>query len=131
MNLFQPTALACALLEDNGRVLFLLQKDRQGTERLTLPYALIGNEDPVAVLAELFLKQAGIDGQIHGVAMESGWNAGSRKKKRWIPCLAFKVTAKSARCVPGKGFSGFRWLSLEDAKAWKLDRKLEWIRQGK
>ncbi|MBI5035900.1 NUDIX hydrolase [Candidatus Micrarchaeota archaeon] len=126
-----PTALLCALLEDNGRVLFLLQKDSKGNEKLTLPGVLAGNENPVALLKEAFSEQAGIDGEIHEVVMESRWNAGSRKRKRMIPCLVFKVTAKSARCSPAKAFSGFKWLTLNEARTKPLDRKIEWLRQRK
>ncbi|VVC01163.1 Uncharacterised protein [uncultured archaeon] len=48
----EPIALALAMLEDNGRVLFLLRKNQQGVEQLELPCVLIfKGRDPVAELA--------------------------------------------------------------------------------
>ncbi len=121
-------ALACALLEDNSRALFLVVKDSQGAERLILPCVLVEEgKDPISLLVEAFKKQTGIDGEIGKTVFEEKWNAGSRKKRNTVPCLCYAFKAKNARCVPSREFSGFKWLSLTDAKKARLDRKLEWL----
>ncbi|MFH1393258.1 MAG: NUDIX hydrolase [Candidatus Micrarchaeota archaeon] len=125
-----PKALACGMLEDGGRVLFLIQKDRQGVERLELPSVLVyPGQDPAALLKQAFEEQAGIDAQIGDIVNESSHNAGSRKKRRFILCLVFKAHAKSGRARPSPQFSGVKWLSLEKAKEAKLGRKAEWLRK--
>jgi len=127
-----PKALACGMLEDSGRILFLVQKDRHGIERLELPYALVyPGQDPAALLKIAFEEQAGIDAEIGEIVRESRHNAGSRRKRKVIPCLIFKVFAKNTRARPSSGFSGVKWLSLEKAGEAKLGRKSEWLRKGK
>jgi len=123
-----PKALVCGLLEDEGRVLFLKQKDRHGTERLELPHIFNYGGDMISQLAEAFLKQTGIDAEAGDVVRESRHNAGSRRKRRWIPCLAIRMSAKSKRANPPEPYSGFKWLSLENAKKERLGRSTEWIR---
>jgi len=123
-------ALACGMLEDRGRMLFLLQKDAQGIERIGLPCTdVYSGESPVHKLAAEFKRQTGIDAEICEIRMESKHNSGSRKRKNWVPCLVFSVKAKVAKAVPSGEFSGFKWLSLDDAKKMKLGRKAEWIRR--
>ncbi|MBD3210682.1 hypothetical protein GF318_04850 [Candidatus Micrarchaeota archaeon] len=123
-------ALACGLLGDGGRYLFLKQVDRHGIERLTLPCVLVySGRSPVAELRGEFPGQTGIDGEIHEIIYEGRYNAGTRRRKNWVPCLVFKVTAKKRRAAPSSEFSGFRWLSLEDAKKQKLGRKSEWLKK--
>ncbi len=123
-----PKALACGMLEDEGRVLFLSRKDEHGIERLELPWAYARpSTDPISQLAEVFLKQAGIDAEVGEIAFETRHNAGSRRKKRWIPCYVFKITAKSKKAEPGGGFTGYRWLSLKHAKKEKLGKKADWV----
>jgi hypothetical protein len=122
-------ALACGLLEDNGRVLFLIRKDERGLERLELPCVLVqSGRSPFAEIRDGFFKMTGIDGEIHEIVLEGRYNAGSRKRRSWIPCLAFKVTAKNMRATPSPEFFGFKWLRLEDAKKAKLSRKSDWLR---
>lgn len=123
-----PIALAYALLSDGGRILFLKQKDRFGVERIGLPSVWIEkDQDPVKRLTEAFLKQTGIDGQVHEAKSQSTHNIGSRKKKKFIPVLCFTVTAKSAQAKPSPEFSGYAWLSIDDAKKRKVSRTCEWL----
>lgn len=123
-----PKALVCGILEDGGRVLFLKVKDRQGTERLELPHIYNHGGNMISQLAEAFMGQTGIDAEAGDVIKESRHNAGSRRRRQYIPCLAIRMRAKSKRASPAGGFSGFKWLSLEDAKKEKLGRSTEWIR---
>lgn len=122
-------ALACGMLEDGGRVLFLIRKDERGLERIELPCVLVhSGRSPFAEIKAEFHKMTGIDGEIHEIALEGRHNAGTRKRKVWVPCLVFKVTAKNMRANPSPEFSGFRWLRLEDAKKMRLSRGSEWLR---
>ena len=119
-----PKAFACAMLNDGGRILFLVQKERYGRKRLVLPWAKIeGRRDPVGEIGKAFLEQSGIDGQVHEPLFEGRYNAGSNKYKKWIPLLVFGVSAKKMQCVPSKEFEGFRWLSIKDAL--KKEKKKE------
>lgn len=122
-------ALVVGLLEDNGRVLFLLARDAQGAESITLPSVLIESGDPVSQLAEAFKQQTGIDGEVKETFFEGKWNAGSRKRKKNVPLLAYNVSAKSAKCTPSRQFAGFKWLPLKDALSKKLDRRSEWLKR--
>ena len=125
-----PTAMACGMLSDGDKVLFLKRRDAQGVERLSLPYVFIfGKENPVSKLAESFLEQTGIDGHVQDVILQSTQNTGSRKKKRFIPVLGFRVTAKNTQAKPSAVFSGYTWTALESAAGQKLERNTEWIRQ--
>jgi 8-oxo-dGTP pyrophosphatase MutT (NUDIX family) len=121
--------LACGLLEDSGRALFLIRKDKKGAERFELPYILVmPGEDPVSAVVAAFREKAGIDAQAHEIAFEGKHNAGSRKKKTWTPAMAFRMTAKNARAVPSKEFSGFRWVPLGEVANLRLAREAEWLR---
>lgn len=123
-----PKALACGMLRDNERILFLIRKDRHGTERIELPSVeIFGEDDPVQNLTAEFKRQTGIDAEIREIKMEKRYNAGSRRKKRWIPCIVFSMRAKNMRAKASSEFSGFKWLTMEKAKEMKLGRKAEWI----
>ncbi len=123
-----PKALACGMLLDKGRVLFLVSRDAHSTERIELPCTeIFGAEDPVQKLASEFKRQTGIDAEVCEIKMERRYNAGSRRKKRWITCLVFSIRAKNMRTKPSPEFSGFKWLALEEAKKTKLGRKAEWL----
>lgn len=125
-----PKALACALLEDNGRILFLVRKDANGIERIELPCVLVpSGRSPFADIKEAFQKMTGIDGEFHEIALEGRHNVGFRRRKNWVPALAFKVTAKNRAARPSGEFSGFRWLSFEDALRQKLGRNAEWLKK--
>ena len=123
-----PKALACGMLRDGKRVLFLVRKDARGAERLELPCTeIFGAEDAVSKLASEFMRQAGIDAEVLEMEAEKRYNAGSRRRREWVPCLVFGMRAKSARAAPAPEFCGFRWLGIEDAKKAKLGRKAEWL----
>lgn len=121
------SALACALIEDGGRVLFLKRKEGE-RELLELPCVLVEKgRNPVFELKEAVLAQTGIDAQVHEPVMEGRHNAGSRKRKKWIPALGFRVSAKSMSARVGAGFSGVKWIPLEEAKKERIGRKAEWL----
>lgn len=123
-----PKALACGMLEDGGRILFLVRRDVNGIEKIEMPCVLVfSGRDPLAELAAGFRRQTGIDAQIHEIIVEARHNTGSRKRKFWVPCLVFRVTAKNRTAKPSGEFSGFRWLSVEDAKKQRFARNGEWL----
>ena len=126
-----PKALACGALEDEGRILFLIRKDERGIERIELPCVLVvSGRSPVAEIKSEFIRQTGIDAQLHEIIFESKFNAGSRKRKFLVPCLVFKFTAKNMRAKPTGEFSGFKWLKIDDAKKEKLTKNAEWLRRN-
>jgi len=126
-----PKALACGMLEDGGRILFLLRRDERGIERLEMPCVLVpSGRSPFAEIRDGFRAMTGIDGEIHEVVMEGRHNAGSRKRRFRVPCLVFKVTAKERKAKIGPEYSGFRWLSPEDALRSRMGRNLEWLRNA-
>jgi len=123
-----PKALACGMLEDNGRVLFLVRRDMNGTERIEMPCILVASgRSPFAEIKSFFQKATGIDAEIHEIALEGRYNAGSRKRRNMVPVLAFRVSARNRTTRPMAGFSGFRWLSLDDARKQRLARNCEWL----
>jgi hypothetical protein len=125
----QPAALVCGILTDGERALFLIQKNSLGEESLELPHAFIfAGENPVSSLTSAFLLQTGIDGQVHEIIMQGKFNSGSRKRKRLIPALGFRVSAKShsAKLLPA--FFGYKWLLREEAVKKKLAKTAEWLR---
>lgn len=123
-----PKALACGMLRDNERILFLLRKDAHGTERIELPSVeIFGEEDPVKNLTAEFKRQTGIDAEVFEIKIQKRYNAGSRRKKHWIPCIIFSMRAKNMKAKSSSEFSGFKWLTMEKAKTMKLGRKAEWI----
>ncbi len=124
-----PKALAAGMLEDGGRVLFLLRKDAAGIERAEMPCVLVlSGRSPFAEIGAEFRRQTGIDGQVHEVVLEGRHNAGSRKRRAFVPAMAFKVTARERFAKPSAEFSGFRWLRLEEALKQRLSRNSEWLR---
>lgn len=125
----KPSVLAAGALEDNGRYLFIKRETlNPRQETLELPHSIIPQgANPVSALAEVFLLQLGIDAQVHEPVHETRHNAGSRKNKRWIPVLVFRITAKSASAKPAPGL-GYAWLSLDDARKKRLARNAEWLR---
>lgn len=123
----KPQALIVGALNDNGRHLFITRTFGD-SEILSLPsITILQGSDPISALSDLFQKQFGIDAQVHEVIYQTSHNSGSRKKKRWIPVLVFRITTKSAFAKPAPG-TGFIWLSLEDARKRKLARESEWMR---
>jgi len=124
-----PKALACGMLEDGGRILFLVRTDRNGTEKIELPCVLVrSGRSPFAEIKERFGELTGIaDYEVHEISLEARYNAGSRRRRSWVPVVVFKVTARNRTAKPSGEFSGFRWLSLEDAKKKRWGRELEWL----
>lgn len=121
-------ALACGMLEDSGRTLFLKRFDEHGIERLELPCVLVpSGKDPVSLLVAAFKEQTGIDAELCDPLFERRYNAGTRRRKNFVPCLVFSFKAKKATAKPSAAFSGFKWLSLDDAKKMKLSRNTEWL----
>ena len=118
--------LFAGALEDGGRMLFITRKlsDR---ELLELPCTIAPQgSNPVSALPSIFLSSLGLDAQVHEVIYEGRHNAGSRRSKRWIPVLVFRITSKKAFAKPSEGL-GFEWLALKDAKKQKLSRNCEWL----
>ena len=125
-----PKALACGVLEDGGRVLFLLKRDRNGIERIGLPCALVpSGRSPHADIKSEFERQTGIECQVLEVIFQGRYNAGSRKRRSWIPALGFKIVARNMRAKPAPEFSGFRWLKIDDALGMRLERESEWLKR--
>lgn len=123
----KPSVLAAGALEDNGRFLFV-KKIAGETEVIELPCAIIPmGANPVSALVEVFHSQLGIDAQVHEVMAENRHNAGTRRFKRLIPVLVFRVTTKNASAKPAPGL-GVAWLKLDDAKKMRLSRNSEWLR---
>jgi len=122
-----PKAIVCGMLEDNGRIFFLKQIGSDNIERFEVPHVLIYSGDPVSQLNEEFKKQTGIDSQVEDIILETKVNAGSRKKKFLVPCLVFRILAKNKTANLDAKFSGFKWLSLEDAKKQRLHKNSLWI----
>ncbi len=122
-----PKALVCGMLKDGGRILFLISKDQNGTERLELPCFFAYSDADIMRLAEEFKEQTGIDGEVGEVEIKTRHNAGSRKRKKWIPCLVFKISARNRTTRASSKFSGFKWLVLDGAKKYRLSRNVEWI----
>ncbi len=127
-----PKALACGLLEDEGRVLFLVVKDERGIERIELPCVVVpSGRSPFADIKEAFQKLTGIDGQVHEIVLQGTFNAGSRKRRQLVPAVALRVTARERRARPAPGYSGFRWLQPDEAKRQRLTRRAEWLLRAK
>jgi hypothetical protein len=126
-----PKALACGMLEDGGRILFLVRKDAAGTERIEMPCVMVpSGRSPFADIKEAFGRLTGIaDCQVHEIILEGRHNTGSRRSRFWVPCLIFRVTARNRSARPSPEFSGFRWLSLDDARKERLSRNAEWLRK--
>ncbi|MEW5996608.1 MAG: NUDIX hydrolase [Candidatus Micrarchaeota archaeon] len=116
------SALACAIIEDGGRVLFLKRVEGE-RELLELPCALVEKgRNPVAELKEWMLRKTAIDAQVQEPVMEGKYNAGSRKKRKWIPALGFRASAKNLSARVSGEYSGVKWISLEEAKKERLGR---------
>ncbi|MGV8176229.1 MAG: hypothetical protein ACP5NX_00305 [Candidatus Bilamarchaeaceae archaeon] len=127
----EPAALACGLLKDGGRILFMLKRDAQGRGSVELPCVeIFGKEDPVLKLSVEFRRQTGIDAQVHEIIQEGRHNSGSRKRKKWVPALGFRMSAKEARAKPSSEFAGFAWLPMNEAEKIRASRNCEWLFSG-
>ncbi len=125
----QPAALAAGLLEDGGRALFLVRRNLRGLDTVELPCVLLfKGENPVAGLAGAFRQQTGIDPQVHEILFEKRHNAGSRKRRNWVPVLVFRITAKSASAKPSKEFADYRWIASGELGKFKPSKNCDWLR---
>ncbi len=123
-----PVALACALLEDKERALFLVRKNSLGQEIIELPFVFVMiGENPVAAISSAFRQQTGIDAQAHESVAEKRYNAGTRKRKHFIHILVFRMTAKSHVARASSEFSGYKWLKHEEAVKYKLAKEAQWL----
>lgn len=117
-----PKAFACGILEDRGRILFLVKKDEHGFERVLLPSVMVNSgRSPVAEIQGEFLRQAGIEARVEGVLFEGKYNYGTRRGKSFIPLLAFSMAARRMQAKPSSEFAAFRWISIKEAL--EQDRK--------
>ena len=114
--------LACALLLDGERVLFLKKMENE-KECFALPCLLLDEkENPVIALQEMLLRTLGIDAYVTTVMLNGRHNAGSRRRRQFIGALGFAAKAKNARTtVP------VAWVSLADAVRKKLCREAQWL----
>lgn len=120
-------ALVCGLLEDDGRVLFL-KKIENGLEKIELPSIIVpSGRSEFAQIKEKFFLMTGIDGQVGDIIFQSTYNAGTRKRKNLVPCLVFRISARTKRAKPSEEFSGFVWLKISDVIKLKKTKKLEWL----
>ena len=123
-----PIALACGILRDGARVLFLVRRRSDGMEMLELPcVAVHSGENTVALLSVAFREQAGIDGMVCEPVIEGRHNLGSRRRKALVPAIGFAVKAKNCTARPASGFAGFKWMALAEAARKKLSRNTEWL----
>ncbi len=125
-----PKALAAGFLQDGKRAFFLCVKT-EGGMFLELPSVLLfGGDDPVAALSAVFREYAGIDAQVGNIVFEGRYNAGSRRRKEWIPALLFAASAKRKNAKVSPPYSGFRWLGFGEIASARLSRKSEWLRRA-
>lgn len=98
----RPSALICAALQDGKRILFLVRQNHEGKEEIALPCVeVMKGDDQVGAIVAEFNRATGIDGHVAGTAFTGEYNAGSRKRRAWIPAIAFKFEAKNtqAKCA--------------------------------
>ncbi len=127
----KPVALACALLEDEGRYLFLETKDFAGKSLFGLPSMFVfAGEDPVEALKRAVAAQCGIDAQVHQAIVQGEFNVGSRKRRKFVPALGFMVSAKRQTAKVDAPFCGFKWMGVKESLDAKLERKSEWLRRA-
>ena len=123
--------LTIGALEDGGRYLFLLRRLPNGSETVELPSIIVpSGKSPTASIREEFERQTGItDIIVNEIIVEARYNAGSRKRKNFVPVLVFGITARNRSAKPpAPEFAGFQWMKIQDAKNKKLSRRCEWLR---
>ncbi len=117
--------LLCALMEDGNRFFFLA---RASGEKVYygLPCVLAGEgEDPVQALSAAVSRQAGVDVHVTTVAFSGKHNSGSRRRNQYVAALAFHASSKSY-----KTGVAFKWMTLSQAFACRLERNSEWLRDA-
>lgn len=123
-----PSSMVCALLLDGKRALFLVKKRMDGTEEIELPcVAIMRGEDPAGAAKAELRRATGIDGHAVGTVFTGEHNCGNRKRKIWIPAIAFRIEAKNTRATPSAEYAGVKWLEAQDAARCRISRKCEWI----
>ncbi len=126
-----PRALICGLLENGGKALFLLRKDEDGKERIELPwiYGTIA-ADPVGAIGEAFRKQTSIKVHAGEIIYEGKEDIGEEGRPDIVPVLVFAMIADRKPMeepYPASGYSGFLWLSMEEAKNRPLGKHARWL----
>ena len=117
--------LLCALLEDNGRTMFL-EHQMGETVCYSLPCVLADEkENPIELLKKLVLQKTGIDAQIGLLALTGKHNAGSRRRKLFVNALCFVAKAKSFSTK-----TKVKWVALKEAGKLKLCRESEWLKNA-
>ncbi len=126
-----PRALICGLLEKDGKALFLLRKDEDGVERIELPwiYGTIA-ADPVGALGEAFRKQTSVKVHAERIIYEGKEDIGEEGHPDLVPVLVFSMIAgrkPMEEPYPAAGYSGYLWLSIEEAKKRPLGKHARWL----
>ena len=122
--------LVCGLLERDGKALFLLRTDEHGNDRLELPHVFSNSRsDPLNQIASAFTMQTSVKVHTGAMVFESQFNDGTDANPQLAPAYAFRMIAEDEKVVPATYFSGYKWLSLEDAKKKNLATTMEWIRK--
>lgn len=128
----KPSMLACALIEDGGRYLFLESKDIAGKSRFELPSVFVyAGEDPVSALQKAILEDCGIDAQVGHAIITGEYRAGSKRGRVLVPALGFTVSAKSYKAVISDRFVAYKWMGAKESLAVKLEKKSEWLKSAK
>jgi len=120
----QPKALICGMLERDGKTLFLKRKE-EGGEGIEMP-SVYGSlrADPFSQLAEAFKKQNGLKAEVGPIVIEGR----HEHENSHIPCLVFSMRQiREGEPDPATAYSGFEWLSLEDAKLRRHASKGRWL----
>ncbi len=123
-----PKALALGAIEDNGRYLFHLVTDKYGVTRVDLPYVLVKSGESIA---------AKIKEQIHQIIennVEIGepifqvtYNAGTRRKRNFIPAIIFKVETFGRIQMKKEKMQEYKWLKLDETKTISKTKESEWF----
>jgi hypothetical protein len=124
----QPVALACALLLDGKRALFLVRKRFDGKEEIGLPcIELMAGDNPAAAIGAELRRCTGIDGHVGAPVRNGKYNCGSRKRRAMIPAMAFEVEARNTKATPSAEYCGVKWLEFEMAEKCLIARKSAWM----
>ncbi len=126
-----PRALVCGLLEKDGKGLFLTRKDQGGLERIELPwiYGTIA-ADPVGAIGEAFRKQTSVKVHAERIIYEGKEDIGDEGMPDIVPVLVFSMIPgrkPMEEPVPSREYSGFLWLTLDEARERPLGRHARWL----
>lgn len=115
-------ALLCALIQDANRTLFI---ERTSADLVTygIPSIMVNDgTDQVKALTQAVKEQTGIDAQVTQVALTGRHNVGSRKRRQYVPALAFYAVSKNY-----KPTVACKWLTVKQSREVKLDLNTAWI----